>query len=1045
MSAQAQHLKALSSKDGKEWWGSTLPFPWPAAPDASVRRVVLGTLDNSIELSEAVLAGLKCIEDHFPALTHLHLWGLSNLQKVDGLPASLRCLDVRKCAALTGIGELPAALETLDLGECSQLPKLLEGTDELNNLRECWLNGCAKLKKIDPLKNALKSVVPGTNTPCLVSLVLHGCRFADLGAELCGTPGENVVAKVRGHYEEINEQGTTTMAECKVVVLGDGGVGKTQLVRALKGLPFQEGDAASPSTEGIHLWSWTPTDYQPFPTQGVNQVALNIWDFGGQDLYHNTHRLFLESKAVFVVVWCAPDPTGKPHRDSFPNEVTRPLNYWLDQIRSANPHASILVVRTQADKNIQATPWQQQVREAYRTLPDFEVSAKTPNPAAWLKLRQALFAAVTQELQGLGSVTLAKGRALVRAKLKDWQPAADLEGNTNSSTRPLLRVHEFHDDVVAPIYVPKGWKTNAERSGLLLSYLHDSGAIYYPEKWRSQAWLQRMGLPGGVPIIVDQSWVIAGVYELIRPTGAARAALEQMGGQVAFDVLLQSWDEVAIHNYSQLDRWVMCRFMESCGLLVEQGNVCILPDLLPAWETLAQEPTPQAWVVQAQAGGRTWSTRHGALGRGFGCLLVGALVREFKHKPLLFRHGALGLVKVGSQFDGDEAEVLIKVEWGIAKDDYFGNFQLTIYGESKADEDIVELVQRLIHTLPGMPSDVQFFSASGKALSAERGPVLHAGSNAVAVQFQSSWLQVALSVAGGGEAEALASAVQRGVKALGTGYKVLYYKTEHDHASVLKLISSLSQSDLMLCFISNKYLESPYCMQEFFGAAQHYQPHNTFNDPNAWVKKVWPLLLPEVQQLMKRTGLGIEQAAEERRKLATKWQQNGSDYRRETNIAHGDPATAEREAPKNYSYHAWMRFAENSVSDVQAVLAAIANANSRRDFQAPAVDMAQVELERWADSEVARLGLAQKILNVLQQQLADWKPIDARQRLQELCLAAWERGDATGKREALELYKELLQQQPNPGLALDKAFSGTPPVAALAAVNAHWLHMKRNA
>jgi internalin A len=32
-------------------------------------------------------------------------------------------------------------------------------------------------------------------------------------------------------------------------------------------------------------------------------VRLNLWDFGGQEIYHGTHTLFLQGQAVFLVLW----------------------------------------------------------------------------------------------------------------------------------------------------------------------------------------------------------------------------------------------------------------------------------------------------------------------------------------------------------------------------------------------------------------------------------------------------------------------------------------------------------------------------------------------------------------------------------------------------------------------------------------------------------------------------------------------------------------------------------------------------------------------
>ena len=71
-------------------------------------------------------------------------------------------------------------------------------------------------------------------------------------------------------------------------------MGKTQLCRRLRDLPF---DPNIPTTHGIQRGEMTlRLDGFPEP------VRLNLWDFGGQDVYHGSHALFLHgiSQARFL-------------------------------------------------------------------------------------------------------------------------------------------------------------------------------------------------------------------------------------------------------------------------------------------------------------------------------------------------------------------------------------------------------------------------------------------------------------------------------------------------------------------------------------------------------------------------------------------------------------------------------------------------------------------------------------------------------------------------------------------------------------------------
>ncbi len=82
----------------------------------------------------------------------------------------------------------------------------------------------------------------------------------------------------------------------------------------------------------------------------LQPVHVRIWDFGGQDLYHQTHRLFFESGAIYVVAWDPFEADREDHNEgNFYTDKKRPISYWIDQIRSVDTQARILIVRTKAD------------------------------------------------------------------------------------------------------------------------------------------------------------------------------------------------------------------------------------------------------------------------------------------------------------------------------------------------------------------------------------------------------------------------------------------------------------------------------------------------------------------------------------------------------------------------------------------------------------------------------------------------------------------------------------------------------------------------
>lgn len=152
---------------------------------------------------------------------------------------------------------------------------------------------------------------------------------------------------------------TTERYEAKVILVGDGSVGKSSLLQALrKGeesvrrsfllgqrYPFPQSSSELPLTHGIDV----ETLIMLHPASPGRFLALSIWDFGGQDLYQATHQFFLTRRSVYLLVWNARQGP----------EVCR-VRFWLETIRALAPDASVLLVATHADE------WCQQPLDLHR-------------------------------------------------------------------------------------------------------------------------------------------------------------------------------------------------------------------------------------------------------------------------------------------------------------------------------------------------------------------------------------------------------------------------------------------------------------------------------------------------------------------------------------------------------------------------------------------------------------------------------------------------------------------------------------------------------
>lgn len=115
--------------------------------------------------------------------------------------------------------------------------------------------------------------------------------------------------------------------EAKLILVGEGEVGKSCLLGALRGDSWEEG---RPTTHGIEIKSVKVTD-----PDSKKEITLNGWDFGGQRVYRPLHQLFFSAPAVYLVVW---KPREGPQQ-GFVKE-------WIQLVKRRAPSAKIIVVAT---------------------------------------------------------------------------------------------------------------------------------------------------------------------------------------------------------------------------------------------------------------------------------------------------------------------------------------------------------------------------------------------------------------------------------------------------------------------------------------------------------------------------------------------------------------------------------------------------------------------------------------------------------------------------------------------------------------------------
>jgi internalin A len=222
----------------------------------------------------------------------------------------------------------------------NQLTALPQETFQLRNLRELSLNRNqlgAVPPEIGKLTHLQELSLKGNQLTTLPPQLAKRLR-AGLSIELQGNP-------LREPFPELMQRGSEALAaylrslddavpqfEAKVLLVGEGNVGKTSLIAALANAPFIEG---RPTTHGIEI--------QPLALRHPDldaDMTLRAWDFGGQEVYRITHQFFFSRRALYLVVWNAREGQEQ-------NEVEG----WLRRIRlRVSRDARGLVVATHRDE-----------------------------------------------------------------------------------------------------------------------------------------------------------------------------------------------------------------------------------------------------------------------------------------------------------------------------------------------------------------------------------------------------------------------------------------------------------------------------------------------------------------------------------------------------------------------------------------------------------------------------------------------------------------------------------------------------------------------
>ncbi|MEI8319635.1 MAG: hypothetical protein WCH79_16955, partial [Planctomycetia bacterium] len=594
--AQAKQLEELTLVDCA--WLEHLPLPAQAISPPRRWKPVGDPRFPPGRLKKLVLEGCT---------------GLSTLPDLDRYPW-LHHLDLRRCAKIEAMPKLPVDEE--------------EGRP--TGIRTLYAIGCGRMKTFRGLD--IRRVHRGEGAPSA------GAKAAS------ATAAVNVAGQFRTLTTLAKDRAELRMA--KVLFLGSGRCGKTTVSKALRwqqmapqGRRDNKNEPLDPcptdgqqSTVNIRLDEWR------MPQQGAAAAPTTIhaWDFGGQEIYHNTHRLFASEGAVFVIVTTHEDEharrvaaeieAGVPASMAMSEErflrenAYRELEYWLDYVWEARGLRSpsgegaeealprVLVVYTGARKNgageeVDIETYLAQQAGRYKDLIGESIKLKVVD--VWQtdfavlmgpmhKIVEWLRVATSGVVDELG-IQVPRLYADVAHRCSEIltsnariRAARQEQGGKSAAPEERFEIPAWRELVAGfdPARASRSLRQAEEIARGVADYLHACGRVF------------RLDRPPAV--IVDQQWGVELVYKVV-PQALANDARRLAIHRLTREVFERERLREEFHKEPEVDaHWeFLMGLFDACNIVVEMegdGGLAVHPELLGLLDRRLARKLWEAWV-----------------------------------------------------------------------------------------------------------------------------------------------------------------------------------------------------------------------------------------------------------------------------------------------------------------------------------------------------------------------------------------------------------------------------------------------------------------
>jgi GTPase SAR1 family protein len=568
-------------------------------------------------------------------------------------------------------------------GETNNIVKLGNGLIQLKRLKTLWLYGQENLSDLTPLSGLsvlqrlyvfdtqVSDLTPLSGLIALQTLDVSNTQVSDLtpllalieqklevkmsssewqgngiyvGNSPLKQPPPAIVQQgneaILNYFKEKQQQGTDHLYEAKLLIVGEGGAGKTSLVRRLyktnKDLP-EEKD----TTKGINIHAHT------FTCANRREFRLNVWDFGGQEIYHATHQFFLTQRSLYVLLDDTRSNDKTVHDPSF--------KYWLDVVDFFSNHSPLLIFQNEKGGRSKAIDLIG-IKDKFENVKDC-YSGNLKNKNAADKVRDAI-EFYASHLPHIGEELPAKW---INIRTEIEQAA---EQQSTISQQDYFKLYEKH----LPF--------DREKALYLSQYLHDLGVFLHFQK---DNLLKRV-------VILQNQWATEAVFKILDDE-----TVKNQHGRFTEEDCQRLWQD---SDYADMHPELLA--------LMEKFELCyLLPDSTPK-KWLAPQLLPPSkptelndWV---KAGDLVLRYRYEFLPKG---MINRLMVRKYYYVPrpelawltgvLFERNGTQVLVELSAQGN----EIIFRAR-GVERKDLLGAIAFELEALNATFKGLPEKVTVLI-------------------------------------------------------------------------------------------------------------------------------------------------------------------------------------------------------------------------------------------------------------------------------------------------------------------------------------------------------------